>query len=238
MVVDSVNLILGLPVNGFVLWLILTASRESIASEVFSLNLALSELLFSFSGVCSFIYLEVKSFLVSRVFMFSFGLLLTARPLFQCCICMESYTGVVHLVLYLRLKPFRYRLSCCSVMWLIILLSCTYNLCTFSDTLYLYVYFIQSALLFCVMLFCSLSVLRALKRPGPGDKDRGRKKSSRMKRKAFRIILLIMIFMTMNFFLFMAAIPLQCCLDPEKRRSDCVRSSCLTDSFSFCTLSF
>ncbi|XP_034544549.1 P2Y purinoceptor 4-like [Notolabrus celidotus] len=207
-----ISLTLSLPLNSYVMWLILRASRESIASDFFSLNLAMSEIFFSLSGVWVLLYEKLKLLSCMITFLFSLGLLFTARPLFQCCICIEYYVGVVHPVLFLRFKPLRYRAACCSVIWLIILASCLYSPFTFFKPLYMYAYFIQTVLLLGVMLFCCLSVLRALKRPGPGDKETGKKTSNAMKRKAFKIISLIMVFMTIHFFLYMAAIPPQCCL--------------------------
>ena len=51
-----------------------------------------------------------------------------------------------------------------------------------------------------VQLFCCLSVLRALKRSGPGEGERGR--GSDIKRRAFKIILLFLIIMLVMYFPF------------------------------------
>ncbi|KAM7009753.1 proteinase-activated receptor 2-like [Tautogolabrus adspersus] len=212
----SVNMILGLPLNGYVIWLILGAPRETMTSDIFSLNLALSELLFASSGIWFWLSVKLHSLFCGMVYVFSLGLLYTARPLFQSCICVERYVGVVHPVVFLRFKPLRYRVACCCVLWLIILISCIYSFYTSWTSMYLFLYFIETVLFFGVMLFCCLSVLWALKRPGPGERDTGKRTSNAMKRKAFKIILIIMIFMTLNFFLYLAAIPLQCFLEPYK----------------------
>ncbi|XP_060882721.1 proteinase-activated receptor 3-like [Labrus mixtus] len=179
----SINMILGLPLNGYVIWLILGAPRETMASDLFSLNLAMSELFFTLSGIWIWIVMKFNSLFFQSVFHFSLGLLYTARPLFQCCICVEYYVAVIHPVVFLRFKPLRYRVACCCVVWLIILLSCIYNFCTSLIPLYLFLYFIQTLLLFCVMLFCCLSVLWALKRPGPGERDTGKKKSNAQRKR-------------------------------------------------------
>lgn len=205
----SLNIIVVLPLNVYVMWLILTGAR--LASNLFNLNLAMSDVVFSLSTIWFFVYVGVNCLFCFDVFMFFRGLFFTARPLFQCCICVECYVGVVHPVLFLRLKALRYRVACCCVAWLINLVSCIYAVYNYMEYLYLYYFFILSLLLFSVKLFCCLSVLWTLKRPGPGEKN-PEKKSNTMKRRAFKIILMTMISMAVNFFLYVAAIPLQCCL--------------------------
>lgn len=212
MVATSVNIILGLPPNAYVIWLILAGATGT--SNFFSLNLAMSEIMFSISSIFYVLYIKLEMFSCFEVFMFALGLLYTARPFFQCCICVECYIGVVHPVVFLQYKPLRYRVACGCVVWLVTLVSCVYSIYTYTNTMYLYGFFTQNLLFFSVMLYCCLSVLWALKRPGPGEKDRERKKSIAMKRQAFKVISLIVIFMTINFFLYVAAIPLQCCLAP------------------------
>lgn len=209
-----VNNVLGLPLNACVMWLILAGAKETLASDFFSLNLAMSEIFLSLSNIWYFVFLRLKLLFWFKAFMFSRGLFYTARPLSQCCICVECYVGVVHPVLFLRFRALRYRVACCCFAWLIALVSCIYSMFTYSNPLYLYGSFIQNVLFFSVMLFCCLSVLRALKRPGPGGKATEKKKSSAVKRRAFKIILLTMIVMAINFFLYVAVIPLQCCLNP------------------------
>lgn len=221
----SINSILCLPLNGYVIWLILAGARETLASDFFALNLAISEIFFSLSNMWYFLFALFESFFCFEAQMFSLGLLFTARPLFQCCICAECYVGVVHPVSFLRFKPLRYRVAFCCVVWLIVLVSCIYSRFTYSKAVYLYGFFAQNLLFFSILLFCCLSVLRALKRPGPGEKYTEKRKSNTMKRKAFKIILLILISMVINFFLYVAAIPLQCC----------VASMEFTSSLTVCT---
>ncbi|KAM7393985.1 hypothetical protein PAMP_020814 [Pampus punctatissimus] len=212
LVTISINIVLSLPLNGYVMWLILTGERGTLTSDIFSLNLAASEFIFSLSGMWYFFYTGLKVHLCFEAYMFFLGLLYTARPLFQCCICVECYVRVVHPVFFLRYKPLRYRVACCCVAWLISLVFCIYSKYTYSNTLYLYGFFIQNLLLFSVKLFCCLSVLCALKRPGPGEQEVERKRSNTIKIRAFKIMSLIMITMAINLFLYIVTIPVQCCL--------------------------
>ncbi|KAJ8000616.1 hypothetical protein DPEC_G00182220 [Dallia pectoralis] len=124
------------------------------------------------------------------------GFILAGRPLFQCCICLERYMAIVHPVTFLFCKPLRYRVGCCAVVWLMILGFC-----------FAYWYEATNALndftlglivlTFSVMLFCCLAVLRALKRPRPGEGDSDGMNSKML--RAFTIILLIMVTMVVMF---------------------------------------
>ncbi|KAM4584763.1 uncharacterized protein PAE49_004207 [Odontesthes bonariensis] len=251
----TVNSIVSLPLNGYVIWLILRGLRETLAADFFSLNVAMSEILFSLCSFFYIVYVKQKSILCFQVFIFSLGLFYTARPcnnsvatmyrcanhlpshcplssshlstsplhlmhhaplhspLFQCCICVECYVGVVHPVIFLQYKHLRYKVASCCVAGLITLVSCTYHKHTFSNSLYLYGFFIQNVFFLLVMLFCCITVARALKHSGPGEKVKRRKRNA-VKIRAFKIILLIMIFMTINLFSYVAVIPLQCCISP------------------------
>lgn len=207
----SVNLFLGTPLNGYVMWLILRGSRESITADFYFLNLALSQFIFSLSCIWYVIYINLQIVFFVLIFASSMGLLFTTNPLLQLCICMESYLGVVHPVLFLRFKPLRYKLACCCATWVISLASCGFYFFTYINPLILYGNSSFCMLIFCVMLFCCFSVLRALKRPGPGERGSGKKISNAKKRKAFRIIVMIMISMAINLLCYIASVPAQCC---------------------------
>lgn len=193
------NNIVGLPLNVYVLWLIMAGTRETLASDFFFLNVAMSQIFFALSSIWFFVFVKLNVFWSLKAYLFSRGLFYTAQPLFLCCICVEFYVGVVHPVLFLRFKPLRYRVGCCCVIWLITLVYC-FCLLYFTDPLYLFAIFIQFILIYSIIIFCCCSVLRALKRPGPGEKITEKKKSNRMKRRAFTIILFIMISLGINYF--------------------------------------
>jgi hypothetical protein len=54
-----------------------------------------------------------------------------------------------------------------------------------------YVFCVEIIVLISLMLFCCLSVLRALKQPGPGEGEREREGTNNMKMRAFKTILII-----------------------------------------------
>ena len=129
---------------------------------------------------------------------FSLGLFGFERPLFQTCICLECYLAVVHPVVFLRYKPLRYRLGCCALVWMMVLGYCSVSMFTFNNP-FLYVSNALIMVTFGVMLFCCLSVLRALKRPGPGEGGREGGVSNQIKMRAFRTVMIIQATMVVSY---------------------------------------
>ncbi|XP_064860591.1 C-C chemokine receptor type 8-like [Oncorhynchus nerka] len=194
---DSINLILGLPTNVYILWLIVTGAVGTMASDFFSLNLAVSEILSILSNLMFIIYrLLLENDVLRSVGTFFTGFNLFGRPLFQCCICVERYLAVVHPVTFLKYKPLRYRVGCCGVVWMMVLGFCFAKLLGKYQSAWWKIFtLILNLLTISVMLFCCLAVLWALKRPGPGEGERGGEGMNNMKLRAFRIISMIMVSM-------------------------------------------
>ncbi|ROJ30589.1 Chemokine XC receptor 1 [Anabarilius grahami] len=188
------SLIVVLPENSYVIWLIVTGAGNGVASEFFSLNLSICEILLCLQ---SFLSLVARAFRGVWFFVgFLTGIPITGRPLFQCLICVERYLAVVQPVTFLKYKPLRYRVICSTAAWIMILVSCVFaSFTVFKFQMYLFVcYCLSQALLtFCIMLFCCLAVLRALKQSGPGEKRR--EEENNMKRRAFKIIVMIIMAM-------------------------------------------
>ncbi|XP_014050678.1 P2Y purinoceptor 6-like [Salmo salar] len=111
----AVNLILSLPTNGYVLWLILTGAGGTVASEFFALNLAVSEILYCLCAVFVFVYIHLPIPPILALITFFSGFMFHGRPLFQCCICFERYLAVVHPVVFLKYRSLRYKplFQCC-----------------------------------------------------------------------------------------------------------------------------
>ncbi len=91
---------------------------------------------------------------------FTLGLGITGRPLFQSLMCVERYLAVVHPVTFLKYKPLRYRVICCTAVWIIVLGSCLCCLFTIvSCNFYVYVccFVLQFLLFFSIVLSCGCS---------------------------------------------------------------------------------
>ena len=103
-VTNAFNLIVSLPTNGYVLWLIASKSGSSVSSEFFALNLAVSDMFVCLFNVLvlldsHFQHQALKGAL--KVFSVFLG---AGRPLFQTCICLERYLAVIHPVVFLRYR--------------------------------------------------------------------------------------------------------------------------------------
>ncbi|XP_056121972.1 hydroxycarboxylic acid receptor 2-like [Rhinichthys klamathensis goyatoka] len=187
----SINLLFGLPTHSYVIWFIITGTGSGVASEFFNLNLSVCEL-----GVCLnclFYIMSVCFQRISKLPLFLLGLCITGRPVFQCLMCVERYLAVVHPVTFLKYKPLRYRVICCTAAWITILGSCFCSLFidfTKNGQIHSHLFSLQFLPALCIQLFCVVAVLRALKQSGPGERRREREEENHMKRRAFQIILI------------------------------------------------
>ncbi|XP_048023153.1 uracil nucleotide/cysteinyl leukotriene receptor-like [Megalobrama amblycephala] len=187
--IHSINFLFGVPTNVYIIWLIITGTGRGVVSEFFNLNISISEIGNCLSSLVSMLTIYFSS--LSFLMLFLQGLMLTSRPLFQCLICVERYLAVVHPVTFLKYKPLRYRVICCTVAWIITLGSCFYSL-FISQNIHVKTWFysLQFLLFFSIQLFCLVAVLRALKQSGPGERRREREEENHMKRRAFHLILI------------------------------------------------
>ncbi|XP_051955261.1 somatostatin receptor type 1-like [Xyrauchen texanus] len=187
----SFSFMLGLPTHSYIIYLIITETRSGMASEFFSLNLSVCEILFSLNSMFTLLTNWFPS--LATLMQFLLGELITGHPLFQCLMCVERYLAVVHPVTFLKFKPLRYRVICSTAAWIICLgscLCCMFLLASFNNFIYTWFFVIQFLLYLSIQLFCCLAVLRALKQSGPGDRGRERGEENNVKKRAFYIILI------------------------------------------------
>lgn len=196
---STINLVLSLPTNSYIVWLIATRARGMLVAEFFPLNLAVFEILNSLiyvAGCLIFIFPSMK--LISSV---PFGFLWSGRPLLQCCICIEQFLAVVHPVRFLRYKPLRYKAAFSGVTWAVII-GFTIFYALFPQAHVVFV--VEWMVLISVMLFCYFSVLLALKRPRPGEGKMER--DNNMKRRAVLTILVTILSFVGTYILWCVAI--------------------------------
>ncbi len=184
-----ISFLFGLPTHSFVTWLIITGTGSGVASEFFILNLSVCEIGINLNRfVHAILHWSLSH---PTLTLFFVGFTITGRPLFQCLMCVERYLAVVHPVIFLKYKPLRYRVICCTVAWVICLGSCfvcMYTLGEEDQHLYTWFFSLQFLLFFFIQLFCLVTVLRALKQSGPGD--RKKEEENHIKRRAFDLILI------------------------------------------------
>lgn len=110
------NFLVGFPMNLWVVWLISTGTTKTLSSGLVHLNLAVSEMTFCLVLPAQLfcIYasedmhrhamriIQPHATFFSVLLKLLVGMAWMARPIFQCCICLERYVAVVHPQLYLR----------------------------------------------------------------------------------------------------------------------------------------
>ncbi len=194
-----VYLLFALPAHSYVIWLIITGTGSGVASEFFVLNLSVCEI-----GNCLNMLPFVMSYWIVgliKLSQFLQGLSFTGRPLFQCVICVERYLAVVHPVIFLKYKPLRYRVICCTAVWIITLGSCVCCVLVImfsTSDVHPWFSLLQFLLFLFIQLFCLVAVLRALKQSGPGERG-GERGGNHMKRRAFHLILITTVTMLITY---------------------------------------
>lgn len=190
----ALNLLTGLPLNSYMLWLIITDPAKTIVSCFLEINMALCEILFivlsplALMSECK--YLNVpKSMQYVRYL--CYATLLTGRPMLQTLSCIERYVAVVHPVVFRNYGALRYKFKYLTVGWFMALTVCL--IMSFYGEKAWYALIVQTLILIMVKLFCFLSVLRALKQPKPGDGGRDRETANQAKMRAVKIILILLI---------------------------------------------
>ncbi len=190
LVLHSISILFGLPTHSYILWLIVKGTGRGIASEFFNLNISVCEIMLCLRSSITLLAKVFPKLWYIRMFLSGFNS--TAR-FFQCLMCVERYLAVVHPVIFLKYKPLRYKVACSTVIWIMIIACCVFCLehvhpCDIR--LFKSLYLIHFIIFLGINLFCCLAVLRALKKPGPGDIGRHRDKENHIKRRAFFLILI------------------------------------------------
>lgn len=180
------NFCLGLPLQCYAMHLLLSRPGGGVdVNVIFALNLVLVEILYCLVAPLYCPCILSLTLCVGILLGLWLAVCMAGRYLFQCCLCLEQYLAVIHPMIFLKLKPMRYRAGFVSVVWFFALgigavsgymfPGVPYNV---FGVVYLIIFFLDS--------FCCLSVLNALVHPGPSDKDNGEMNAA--KKRAFKII--------------------------------------------------
>ncbi len=172
---------LGLPANALVIRHLLGKPGICSTSEIFTLSLALFDMLF-----CLMVLIEFIRFLFVRTIgsanFLVWGLNQAGGPMLLCLLSLDSYIAVCHPLVFLRLKDPKLRLSVCLVVCVI-----TAACCSLAKNSSGYKWTVISMILSSAIVIistCNILILKSLRQSGPS-----RKEVHPVKKRAFRIVL-------------------------------------------------
>lgn len=188
-----------IPIRAFVIFctlqrLLQGSSMAMSHSEHFAFHMSICELL-SLTGLmlavsgaeANFPYLGIAG-------LYFLYCLTCAHILFDTLTCVERYLAVCHPITFRNLKnvkgvQIRNATIGCAWLWSLLVIALMY---TANGNVLNNFYMTSTALFLIIVLFCSLSVLFVLIRPGPGKESRSRQQADQSKLRAFYIILVIL----------------------------------------------
>ncbi|KAG8005895.1 hypothetical protein GBF38_004937 [Nibea albiflora] len=169
-------------------------------SDVFTLNMVVLELLgiLGFCIFCISAYINLPNGMSYGLYVYF--IIAPGQTLFHLLTCVDRYLAVVHPVTYLRLRQaggVRIRNVSIGCVWFVCLVSLGLSL--LSDTFYIVYTFLLLVFSSVAVSFCSLSILRILIRPGPGEVGGNRRQVDQSKQRAFHTISVIMAVLLLRF---------------------------------------
>lgn len=184
---DIFTVLVGLPVITKLLWITITSKKTRM--DILNLNLAIFHNIQYF--VCILDMICLCFFLDKRptVVMFLFGYVQIGGPMNLSFICIERYVAVIHPTAYPLLKKYRCREVCAVAVWLVAVPTALTKVLIHdsASTVVRNVIDIASCgimgVMVAVMIWCNVTVLRALKQSGPG-----RDKMHTVKKRACKTI--------------------------------------------------
>ncbi|RVE65848.1 hypothetical protein OJAV_G00120590 [Oryzias javanicus] len=203
------NMLLGIPTNLMVLWLIHTSKDESSTSDIFISQLATLDVLFCLIPPLELVSLVFFNHTTSWYILRFFYGIKDFSPLFLSCICLDRYMAVIHPVVFTKLRDHDYRSALAVLVWLIILayasVKCLGNVPNFDK-----VFTAMILIVFTFMVMCNITIMWALKQSGPN-----RDEMHPVKKRAFKMVLIILAIILFNYLPAVALFPFQKYFSPE-----------------------
>lgn len=201
-------LVLALPLNVALLWLLLKNRRALSPSEVLGLNLAVLGILYCL-GIPLDIYITIRSRsgLLLRLSHTTSILCYFGCPLLLSSMCVERYVAASHPVVFMRLGKWEYRAACSALIWLLTIIMAV---ATYIYTLAIMALALSLILniLFFLMLACLLGIVWVLCKKGPSAEIPGdQRRDSSMKKRALKNILAVIVPSTITYLPVLALAP-------------------------------
>ncbi|XP_066559066.1 hydroxycarboxylic acid receptor 2-like [Amia ocellicauda] len=202
--IQIINVLLGIPANMMVLWLLVRNTGESSTSDIFIFNLALLDGFFGILvplDMVNVFFLNDKQ--VWGAQMFAYGVKDMGGPLFLSCMCLDRYLAVLYPITFTGLKDHKYR-AALSAVALAFTLAYAIAKTIGGISHFEKIFTVIVLTTFAFMVFCNISILWALKRSGPGKDE-----MHPMKKKAFKMVLSILAILVFNYLPPVALFPFQ-----------------------------
>ena len=172
-----------------------TSTAAMSHSDNFTFHMVTMELVavVGYTVVCCGIYMVHFKLLLVGIAMVTFTWY--GEIFFNSLTCVERYLAVIHPIIYLSLKGERgVRIRNISIGCVWLLSICGTSLMSSEKVSFSTFFFDICVLISCltIIIFCSLSVLCVLIRPGPGEKGGDRERIDQSKRRAFYTIVAIL----------------------------------------------
>ncbi|KAM9480696.1 uncharacterized protein Hap1MRO34_008615 [Clarias gariepinus] len=189
--IQIVVLILALPANTLLLWLLVKNRKALSPSEVLGLNFALLGVLYCLSlplgiGITT---ANARSGLLLSISNAFANLSYFGCPLLLTSMCLERYVAVAHPVLFIKLGKWEYRAACSAIIWFLT--------CIMSGFIFVYTLPNMALLLsiiinvmFFIMVSCLFGIMCVLCKKGPGEGDQN---NSVVKKRALKYVVAILV---------------------------------------------
>ncbi|XP_068607274.1 allatostatin-A receptor-like [Brachionichthys hirsutus] len=182
---------LGIPSNALVIRLLLAKPGVCSTSEVFTLNLALFNLLFCFAFL-----IEYGVFLFNRTTeaanFLSLGLTQAGGPMLLSLLALDGYLAVCHPLAFLRLKEPKLRPLLCVAVSAVTAACCALGKISSKAKWDLIMAILCGALL--IISSCNARMLGSLRKSGPGGKA-----VHPVKKRAFKLVLTALLVVVLHY---------------------------------------
>ncbi|XP_062389290.1 G-protein coupled receptor 183-like, partial [Sardina pilchardus] len=212
--IQLINVILGIPANIIVIFILIQNRHEPSTSDIYHGSLAFMDTYFGVMTPIIFANLyQWQSKDIWTASEFSYGVKDTSGPLFLSCICLDRFMAVLFPTAFGRLKHPKYRIMLSILMFLFMF---AYAAAKAVGGLPNFERVFTGVVLatFTWMMVCNASILLVLKR----SKGAGKDKMHPMKKKAFKMVVFILVIIVVNYLPIVVLFPFQDLYPPDTFR--------------------